>query len=95
METIADDLYTANECVSFLGVVILNDLENISATSLQYSLTSNQKLTVVITAKLEYNEHDYYSEFMNVPGKVLICAYRKLSHIMNMATVYKFTSLTK
>lgn len=68
METIADDLYTANEYVSFLEVVILNDLENISATSLQYSLTSNQTLAVVITAKLEYNEHDYYSEFMNVPN---------------------------
>lgn len=23
------------------------------------------------TAKLEYNEHDYYSEFMNVPAKFL------------------------
>lgn len=88
METIADDLYTANEYVSFLGVVILNDLENISATSLQYSLTSNQTLAVVITAKLEYNEHDYYSEFMNVPAKFLYASIdRKLSHIMNMATV--------
>lgn len=88
METIADDLYTANEYVSFLGVVILNDLENISATSLQYSLTSNQTLAVVITAKLEYNEHDYYSEFMNVQAKFLYAPKdRKLSHIMNMATV--------
>lgn len=76
METIADDLFTANEYVSFLGVVILNDLENISATSLQYSLTSNQTVAVVITAKLEYNEHDYYSEFMNVPAKFLR-AYRQ------------------
>lgn len=23
------------------------------------------------TAKLEYNEHDYYREFMNVPAKFL------------------------
>lgn len=53
METIADDLYTANEYVSFLGVVTLNDLENISATSLQNSLISNQTLAVVITVKLE------------------------------------------
>lgn len=38
METIADNLYTANEYVSFLGVVISELIlyENISATLLRY-----------------------------------------------------------
>lgn len=30
MEIIVDDFYIVNEYVSFLGVVILNDFENIS-----------------------------------------------------------------
>lgn len=70
METIVDDLYTANEYVSFLGVVI-NDLvwKYQCHFILVLSLSSNQT-PVVITAKLEYNEHDY-SEFMNVPAKFL------------------------
>lgn len=70
METIVDNLYTANEYVSFLGVVISELIWKYQChfTSV-LSLSSNQT-PVVITVKLEYNGQEY-SEFMNVQAKSL------------------------
>lgn len=93
METIVDNLYTANEYVSFLGVVISELIWKYQChfTSV-LSLSSNQT-PVVITVKLEYNGQEY-SEFMNVQAKSLYEPIENCHKYWTWLLYNKFTALT-